>query len=117
MAVVKTADVQQWLEATKMTVDAVDASLEITHRARVFSRLASAYDITTWDSPEDTPALVRSIVSAYIAAWTYDRQYSENDPDGSAYAARLMAWADLILEGIANGLIDLEEVPGQVTIT
>ena len=117
MGVVTAEEVQQWLDNTKMAVSTVDANLEATFKAKVYSRLASIYDTSTWVDVASTPTLIRQIISAYIAAWTYDRQYSEADPDGNAYARRIARWADEQLENIAQGELDLTEVAGFVTVT
>ncbi len=111
MAVVVTlAQVQQWLEQTKLTLDNVDEELAESARLRAFSDMASAYDTSTWVDSSTTPALVRSCISMLIAAWEYMRAYSEED--GTSYGMVLEARALALIESIANGSTELEELPG-----
>jgi hypothetical protein len=111
MAAVTLPEVQAWLETTKMQLDAFDPELEATARTMVFGKVGATYDTTGWTDETDTPKLVRSIIAMYVAAWTYNRQYSEEDPDGSGYAKWLIGMADQALEGVASGNVNLPEVP------
>lgn len=116
MAVVVTlAEVQQWLESTKMTLTTVDTELAESARVLAFSDISSAYDVSTWISPTSTPKLVRAAISMLIAAWEYQRAYSEED--GSNYGDKLEIRARLLIEGIAGGTTILEELPGEGTTT
>jgi len=111
MAVVTLAEVQAWLEETKMHLDAFDPELEEAARVMVFGKVGTIYDTADWVDEDSTPALVRKVIAMYVAAWTYNRQYSEEDPDGSGYAKWLMSMAEIALEGISSGNVDLPEVP------
>lgn len=113
-AVVTVAEVQSWLEVTKLTIADFDAELESTAQATAFGVLGDVFDTSTWVSPATTPVLVRKAIAMLVAAWTYNRQYSEEDPDGSAYARWLEEKAYALLEGIKSGDIDLVEVPDNV---
>lgn len=111
MPVVTLDDVQQWLERTKLTLTAYDPKFEETARTTAFGRLSAAYDVTGWSDAASTPLLVRHVIAMYVAAWTYNRAYSEVDGT-SEYATWLESKADALLEGIVSGRIDLAEVAG-----
>lgn len=111
MAVITLPEVQAWLETTKMQLADFDDEFEETARAMVFGKLEATYDTVGWTDNTNTPALVRKAIAMYVAAWTYNRQYSEEDPDGSGYAKWLIGMADQLVEGISTGNVDLPEVP------
>lgn len=111
MAVVVTLpEVQQWLESTKMTLATVDTELAESARLMAFSDISSAYDTSTWVDSLTTPKLVRAVISMLVAAWEYQRAYSEED--GTNYGDKLEARAMLLMQGIAAGTTELEELPG-----
>lgn len=111
-AVVTVGEVQGWLEVTKLTIGDFDQELESTAQATAFGTLGEIYDTTTWTSPTTTPNLVSKAIAMLVAAWTYNRQYSEEDPSGNAYALWLEEKAYALLAAIKAGDIDLIEVPG-----
>lgn len=111
MAVVVTLPkVQQWLETTKLTLSSVDEELAESAREVAFASLVNSYDTTVWVDSTTTPKLVQSAISMLVAAWEYNRAYSEegglatygNDLEEKAYA---------LLSGIAEGQVALEEYP------
>lgn len=112
MSIVTEAQVQQWLEATKLTIDDVDDELESTAKGIVLSSLSSQYDVTTWIDVSTTPKLVQQVISMFIAAWEYNRAYSEDATNSSSYSAWLEKKAYTLLAGINSGANDLPEVPG-----
>ena len=112
MAHVSLAAVQGWLERTKLTIPQYDPQLESTAANIAIGTLADVYDVTLWIDEASTPALVRDVIAMLVAAWTYNRAYSEEDPDGSGYAMWLEAKAMALLAGIKDGTIDLAEIPG-----
>lgn len=114
---VSVAEVQQWLETTKLTTIAVDAQLEATAAERVLSAVARIYDVTTWVSETTTPSLIRKIIAMLVAAWSYDRQYSEDTVEGSAYGERLEERAMMLLQGILDGTLDLLDIVDEPTPT
>jgi hypothetical protein len=109
MAVVTVADVNAWLERTKIAVQSVDPTLETTAIARVFGRLSSMYDVTTWTDASTTPTLVRAMVAMHVAAWTYNRAYTEDSPDGSPYANWLLNEAALWVSQTVDGVLTLTD--------
>lgn len=108
---VSLAEIQQWLETTKLTLAAIDANLEATAKEIVFSAIGTVYDTTTWVDAASTPPLVRKIISMMIAGWTYERQYSEDIADEQrSWGARLVDMANSLLTGLADRSIDITGV-------
>jgi hypothetical protein len=108
MAYVTLAEVQQWLESTKLTVAAFDVELEATAREIVFSRVAAVYTTSTWTNDTNTPALIRKVMAMLVAAWTYQRAYSEDLPlDKDNWGVKVESMAMSLLAGIVDGSIDL----------
>lgn len=112
------AEVQAWLERTKLTLTSLDDSMEAQVASKVLARVASAYptQVSSWVDYLTTPTLLRSIMAMQYAGWFYDRQYSEN-PEDNSYADRLRAEAESLLVGIIDGTVDVPEVPGLPEIT
>jgi hypothetical protein len=107
MAVVTLPQVQQWLEATKLTINAFDVELELSAERTVFGALASQYVVTGWTSTGNTPSLVQEIIAMFTAAWTYRRQYSEDSDADSWYATWLEGKAQELLNGLVGGTLTL----------
>lgn len=107
------AEVQAWLEPTKLTLTSIEASREAQIAAQVIARVVSVYPdaAPTWIDEATTPTLIRSVIAMMYAGWYYDTQYSEN-PEDNAYADRLRKAADDLIAGIIAGSIDIVEVPG-----
>lgn len=103
MAVVTLAQVQQWLEATKLTIGAFDTELELTAERIAFSALASQYDASVWTSTGNTPVLVQEVIAMLVAAWTYQRQYSEDGDAANWYSVWLEGKAMALLSSIVGG--------------
>ena len=109
--VVTVAEVQQWLEATKLHIGTVDDELHATAREIVFSRASRVYTVTTWVDVATTPSLIRKLVAMLIASYTYRRQYSEAiGTEDNNYADWLDRQVELILSGIVDSTIDLTDV-------
>ena len=108
--------VQQWLEETKLTVDRTPDELDQTARDIVFSQVSQVYDTSTWVSTATTPSLILRICSMFIAAWIYERQYSENLPlDDTNWGVKLESMANLLIAGIVGLTIDIPGVlPGAI---
>lgn len=115
MARISLAEAQAWLEPTKLTLDALDEDLLDHLEAEVLSRLEAIFDTSGWTTDSNTPKLVRTIISKFYAAWTYDRQYSEDQLEVNEYATRLMQNAEGVLTGIIDGNITIPEVPDPET--
>lgn len=117
MGHITVAEVQSWLEETKLTLTSISTEREAQIAAQVIARVVSAYPeaAPTWIDEATTPRLIRSIIAMMYAGWYYDTQYSEN-PDDNTYADRLRKAADDLIAGIIAGTIDITEVEGLPTI-
>lgn len=104
MVHVSVAEVQQWLEPTKLNLGLgpVDAELDATAFQVVASALQGRYDTSTWVDANTTPDLVRKILSMLVAGYTYNRQYSENE-DVATYGNWLIRYATTVAQGIDSG--------------
>lgn len=108
------ADVQGWLESTKLTLASVDAALEASAAETVFSSASRVYDTSTWVDANTTPRLIRQVIAMYVAGWTYNRQYSEDSEESNWWGDYLLGEAEKLLSGIVDGTIDLLDVAGTV---
>lgn len=105
------AEAQAWAETTKLTISALDTALEAHLAEEILVRLASVTDTSGWTNDTTTPKIVRTIISKLYVSWIYDRQYSEDIADGSAYSILLRANVELLMTGLIDGTI---EFPGVV---
>lgn len=108
------ADVNAWLEETKLSLSALNAALEQAARDQVMGRLASVFDVSTWLDTATTPNMVKTIMSMYYASWIYDKAYADDSTDTSNYAYVLRRMADANINGLLSGDIILEEDPSAV---
>lgn len=101
-----------WGEPTKMGIalQSLDTALLDQLEGEILPRIQSTVDTTTWTDAVTTPQIVRTLIAKTYVSWLIDRQYSE-DEDLNAYAARLMANATMLLEGIIDGSIEIPGVP------
>ena len=111
MSYVTSTEVQQWLESTKLGVDHVDTELEDSAITYIKARVADTTDVSAWTDSSDTPALILKLVSMLVAAWIYERTYSESTSDQPSWAQRLERMVETILTGIAAGTISLVDDP------
>lgn len=106
---VRTAEIQAWLERTKLTLDAPDLELLSHIEEEVLVRVSSKYDTSTWLTDTTTPNIIRTIISKIYASFHIDREYSENQDEGNDYAAKLMANAEMLILGIIEGTIEIPD--------
>lgn len=116
MAVISVADVQTWLETTKLQLSVLPADLDTVAESQVFARLSEQYDVSGWTNSSTTPTLVKEIVAMTVAAWFYLRQYSENAEEANWYATWLLAQAEKLMVNITGGTIILPGGSGGPTI-
>lgn len=109
MAVVTLAEVQQWLEKTKLEITVLSGPFEETARSMTFGEVAQQYPTTTWLDDVTTPVLIRKIVSMRMAGWIYKSTYSE-DTGQSPYGDWLLEQAANLVAGIVSGMIKLTDV-------
>lgn len=112
MARVSVAEVQGWLDGAKITISSLDTELIANIEEETLSRLASVYNITGWTNSTNTPKIIRTVISKYYSSWFIDRFYSENQDGGSDYAKRLCDNADMVMQGIINGQIVVNDGSG-----
>ena len=115
MAHITTAEVNAWLEATKLNLSSVDATLEGHSSEIVIDRLAAVFNVSTWVNESTTPKLVRTLISMYYASYIYDRAYADDATDTSNYAFILRRQADAIIIGLLAGTIIMPEDPVAAT--
>lgn len=111
MAYVTVDEVQSWVEPTKLRFDHDDELPEEANASTyVLARLATVFDTSNWTDNTDTPQLVRKVIAMLVAAWRYNRIYSESDLEaGNPYANKLEQMANDILTGLVNGSMVLTD--------
>jgi hypothetical protein len=119
MARISAADVNGWLEGSKLTAtDPLVAGMESLATSRVLGRLAGQYDISGWTDEETTPDVVRQLIAMLYAAALYRKAYSEDLDDG--VGLNWAQWLEQSVEGylvmILEGVLDLEEL-GEAVLT
>lgn len=106
MALIAASDVQAWITTDRLLVDASDLSEEPNVSAEVLAKVSVTYDVSAWVSTSTTPNLIKSVISARVAAIRYSKHYADQ-LDELLYADWLNNWVISILEGIINGSIPL----------
>jgi hypothetical protein len=104
------AEVQQWIQDSRLTIAAVDPPLESSAYSRVVGALALRYTTGSWTDATTTPPLVRSIISMLVAAWTINKAHAETVGDVDAYGVHLESSAMVLLGGLADGSILVDDV-------
>jgi hypothetical protein len=66
--------------------------------------------IASWNTPANTPELIRAIAGRFIAAFYYRERYSEDSLDDPVYAQNKYNEAMALLTGVINGTMTLVEV-------
>lgn len=90
-------DISAWLRDDRVTINDANTKQPNIDAGRIIrSRLSGVFApavLSTWDSPDDTPELVRSIAGRLTAAYVL-RGYNstEGNPEIAAYATQL--WND-----------------------
>lgn len=96
----------EFLNASDAAADAGAADDLV--RGALFDRYGDA--VNDWDetgTPSATPGLVRRAAAFLMAHFRYSRVYSEETQDPNSYAARLRNEAQSILDGLADGSLEL----------
>jgi len=109
-------DVNVHLPTDKLEVDdAIDPALERDAERIVKGYLSGVYEpvvLAGWDTPTNTPELIRAIAGRLIAAFYYRQRYSEDSLDDPQYAQVKYNEAMALIMELRAGTIDLVEVPG-----
>jgi hypothetical protein len=100
-------DVQSWLTEDRLLLEADDELTEETNVSNeVKSVIEGRYDTSLWTTRATTPTLIKSIISAQVAAIRYRKVYADQ-LDEESYADWLDNWFKMQLEGVSNGQIQL----------
>lgn len=103
-------EAQVWCQRTKLDLGVqLDGGLEVQVASPIIARIGTIYDTSGWTTSVNTPQIVKTIIAMYYAAWMYNKQYSDDNDDTNAYADKLMAMADAMLQNILDGTT---EIPG-----
>jgi hypothetical protein len=118
MARITLQEAQAWAEGTKFTLPSLTGTnldLLLQIEEEIVSRVASAFDTSTWVNDTTTPRLVRVAIAKKFVAWAYRRQYSESITEqDAAYASLLEENSETIVLGLVDGSIEL---PGVTSAT
>lgn len=104
-------EIQSWLELTKLNLAALNTDLLEQLEEEVLIQLTPVYTVSAWTNETTTPKIVRVIISKMYASWYIDKVYSENQDEGNDYAARLLANANMLIQGLVSGLFEIPGVP------
>jgi hypothetical protein len=117
MAFASTNDVNAHLPDDKAQGSDEDyESLHIDAERLIVGRLASTvqYSIMVdWDTPEDTPGIIRHISSLIVAAKFYSKLAAEDEADGSQFANDLYNQALMEIDKILSGATVIIGVDGE----
>lgn len=102
------AQIQQWIEPTKKTIDGVDEDLDASTSTIVFTKLSSRVDTTTWINAASTPDIIITILSMLIASTMLRRSFPDIQDSDLEYCIWLERQAQSIIDMILDGTIDLD---------
>ena len=111
-------DINVWLSDHK--VDAEDsntANFQVEASRIIKSKVSKVFTpviLFGWDSPENTPGIIRTIAGELIAAYLYRELYAEDVTDVPEYAQTLYNEALALLQQIQDGtliVLDENDVP------
>jgi len=102
------ADVQAWLEPTKLTLPTIDPALDLQVETQLLAQLEAGFDVTAWTNSTTTPEIIRTIMAMEYASLVYDKQYSEDSDQTNPYAARLDMMANDLLQGTLTGSVTVD---------
>ncbi len=107
MPLINIDDVQSWFTTDRLLLEADDDLKEETNVSNeVTSTVASRYDTSLWVDRTTTPTLIKSIISARVAAVRYREHYADQLEEEN-YADWLDNWFTMTLDGIVSGQIQL----------
>lgn len=109
MAHVTLPEIEQWL-GSKLDLAALPTDLEATASVTVLSRLSAVYDVSTWTTDATTPALVRKVISLFVAGWEYDRHFAEDAISNVSYGTKLEMRAEELLALIISGAMAIDDI-------
>jgi hypothetical protein len=101
---------QGWAERYKLPVEQLDEDLLDAVETEVLALIAAAYDTTTWVDVSTTPRIVQVVISKMYVSWLYKRSFAEDQDQGNRYAYELQNNANMLIEGLRDGTIDIPGV-------
>ena len=110
---IELTDVALYADGHKLNIQTLDPDLEAALDG-VVAQLSTIYAVSGWNSPANTPPIVRQLLGMYYVAWWYLRTYS-NDASQNGYGLWLMERADGMLTSLLTKqlvLIGVPEAPG-----
>jgi hypothetical protein len=117
-------DISKWLSDHKVDADDSNtANFQVEASRIVKSKLSGVFTpviLHGWDSPANTPGIIRSIAGELIAAYLYRELYAEDVTDVPQYAQTLYNEAIALLQQIQDGLLvvlDDNDVPIATTLS
>lgn len=111
MARISLDDVKAWVESSKLNPQALDQDHLDQLETEILARLGSVYNTSTWVDKASTPRLVQVIIAKAYTGWLYDKSYSENQVVSNNYARLIKNNAEMLIQGILDGTI---EIPGVI---
>lgn len=102
------ADVQAWLETTKLTITTIDPALDLQVETQILAQLEAGFNVTAWTNSGTTPEIIRTIMAMEYASLLYDKQYSEDSDQTNPWAARLDLMANDLLQGTLTGSVTVD---------
>lgn len=118
---VSITDVQSWLGEDKITVD--DANMQkpaIDAERLIRSQLSGLFTtviMAGWDSPANTPDIIRSIAGRLTAAYLYRTLYSQESLSVPPYATELYMESLGMLSDIKQGNLIVVDSGGVPIVT
>ncbi len=110
MALINTDDVQTWFTDDRLSLEVTDELPEEKNVSeKVIAKISKRYDVTLWITRAATPKLVRSVISAQVAAIRYRKHYADQLEELD-YARWLDDWSMNCLEGIVDGTIPILDI-------
>lgn len=105
-------DAKAWVDSAgqHLTIASIDEDLSSALEAALLARLSNQYDVSTWTTAANTPALIKKVLGMQYVAWLYEKIFSSAN-DTSNYGTRLLAAAERIIVGLEGGTITLEVDP------
>jgi len=119
MALADIDDINLHLPLDKIRVDTEQYTPLQLDAERIIRGYLAGYltpaTLASWDTPANTPGIVRGIAGRFIAAFYYRKRYAEDALDDPQYPQTLYDYAMKMLMDILAGDLTLEEVLDQPT--
>lgn len=107
MAYIDKDDVQDFIEETKFTVDAVPPGLEAKAVGIIFGILKARFDVVNWTDENSTPETVKTSLAMLVGSWMYSRGVSYDEAAITGFAKDLRDQAYHIAHSLVEGSMNL----------